>query len=36
LVPSGPSKNAFGPLKQVNAGELNIGYAESGPPTDRW
>lgn len=31
LVPSGPSKNAFGPLKYVNAGELNIGYAESGP-----
>jgi pimeloyl-ACP methyl ester carboxylesterase len=31
LVPAGPSKNAFGPLKQVNAGVLNIGYAESGP-----
>ena len=31
LVPVGPSKNAFGPLKQVNAGVLNIGYAESGP-----
>jgi len=24
---------SFGPLKQVNAGLLNTGYAESGPPT---
>ena len=25
------STNSFGPLKQVNAGPLNIGYAEAGP-----
>ncbi|WP_434533400.1 hypothetical protein [Amycolatopsis carbonis] len=26
---------SFGPLKQVRAGVLNIGYAEAGPRTDR-
>jgi pimeloyl-ACP methyl ester carboxylesterase len=25
------TKNSFGPLKQINAGLLNIGYAEDGP-----
>jgi len=29
---SGPSSNAtFAPLKQINAGVLNVGYAEAGP-----
>jgi pimeloyl-ACP methyl ester carboxylesterase len=29
---STPSKNtSFGPLKQINAGVLNVGYAEAGP-----
>jgi pimeloyl-ACP methyl ester carboxylesterase len=27
-----PASSSFGPLKQVNAGVLNIGYAEAGPP----
>jgi pimeloyl-ACP methyl ester carboxylesterase len=35
-VPSGPAaggpKSAFGPLKQVDAGVLSVGYAEAGPP----
>jgi pimeloyl-ACP methyl ester carboxylesterase len=26
-----PSNNSFGPLKQVDAGLLNVGYAEAGP-----
>lgn len=26
-----PSNSTFGPLKQINAGLLNIGYAEAGP-----
>jgi pimeloyl-ACP methyl ester carboxylesterase len=26
------ANTSFGPLKQVNAGPLNIGYAEAGPP----
>jgi pimeloyl-ACP methyl ester carboxylesterase len=30
-APSGEAKSAFAPLKQVNAGLLNVGYAESGP-----
>ena len=25
------SDAAFGPIKQIDAGELNIGYAEAGP-----
>jgi len=25
------TNTSFGPLKQVNAGDLNVGYAESGP-----
>jgi pimeloyl-ACP methyl ester carboxylesterase len=29
------SKNSFGPLKQIDAGLLNIGYAESGPVDGR-
>ncbi|MDT7630235.1 MAG: hypothetical protein QOI50_2165 [Pseudonocardiales bacterium] len=28
---SAPSHTSFGPLKQINAGVLNIGYAEAGP-----
>src|SRR2546421_9664354 len=35
-VPSGSAaggpQSAFGPLKQVDAGVLNVGYAEAGPP----
>ena len=27
---TGPT-TAFGPLKQIDAGELNVGYAEAGP-----
>jgi pimeloyl-ACP methyl ester carboxylesterase len=27
----GGTKNSFGPLKQVDAGVLNVGYAEAGP-----
>jgi pimeloyl-ACP methyl ester carboxylesterase len=29
--PSGAAKSAFAPLKQTNAGLLNVGYAEAGP-----
>ncbi len=29
------SKNSFGPLKQIDAGVLNVGYAESGPADGR-
>jgi hypothetical protein len=30
--PSMPSENtSFGPLKQINAGELNVGYVDAGP-----
>jgi pimeloyl-ACP methyl ester carboxylesterase len=29
------SKNSFGPLKQIDAGLLNVGYAESGPVDGR-
>ncbi|MDT7605822.1 MAG: hypothetical protein QOG96_325 [Pseudonocardiales bacterium] len=28
---SAPGNTSFGPLKQINAGVLNIGYAEAGP-----
>src|SRR2546422_4505439 len=31
IVPVPGTNNAFGPLKQVDAGVLNIGYAEVGP-----
>src|SRR5947207_6585258 len=30
-APAGGTKSSFGPLKQVNAGLLNVGYAEAGP-----
>jgi len=28
---SAVSKNSFGPLKQINAGDLNVGYVDDGP-----
>jgi hypothetical protein len=28
--------SAFAPLKQLDAGVLNIGYVEAGPPAPRW
>src|SRR5690348_17646646 len=31
LTPSAPLHTSFPPLKQVNAGVLNIGYVETGP-----
>lgn len=31
-VAAPPSASSFAPLKQIDAGELNIGYAEDGPP----
>src|SRR5262245_46483372 len=31
LVPANPKNTSFASLKQVNAGVLNIGYAEDGP-----
>jgi pimeloyl-ACP methyl ester carboxylesterase len=30
-APSGGAESSFAPLKQVNAGLLNVGYAEAGP-----
>lgn len=33
LSPSPPAHTAFAPLRQVEAGVLNIGYAEAGPAT---
>ena len=33
LSPSPPAHTAFAPLKQVDAGVLNVGYAEAGPPS---
>ena len=30
-TPAGSAKSSFGPLKQVSAGLLNVGYAEAGP-----
>ena len=30
-APSPASNTSFGPLKQINAGLLNVGYAEAGP-----
>ena len=32
LTPASPKNTSFASLKQINAGVLNIGYAESGPP----
>jgi len=32
---SSTSKNSFGPLKQIDAGLLNVGYAEAGPADGR-
>ena len=29
------TNTSFGPLKQINAGVLNVGYAEAGPPMGR-
>jgi pimeloyl-ACP methyl ester carboxylesterase len=28
-----PTRSSFGPLKQIDAGALNVGYAEAGPAT---
>ncbi|HMC67453.1 MAG TPA: alpha/beta fold hydrolase, partial [Gemmataceae bacterium] len=30
-APAGGTKSSFGPLKQINAGLLDVGYAEAGP-----
>src|SRR5947207_14245316 len=30
-APAGGTKSSFGPLKQINVGLLNVGYAEAGP-----
>src|SRR5208282_4386035 len=30
-APSPPVNTSFGPLKQIDAGLLNVGYAEAGP-----
>src|SRR5215467_2065122 len=30
-APAGGPKGTFGPLKQINAGLLNVGYVEMGP-----
>ena len=30
-APSAPSGASFGPLKQIDAGDLNVGYVEAGP-----
>ena len=34
-TPAGSAKSSFGPLKQVDAGLLNVGYAEAGPAGGR-
>ena len=34
-APAGSAKSSFGPLKQVDAGLLNMGYAEAGPAGGR-
>src|SRR5438309_9776456 len=31
-TPVTASRTSFASMKQINAGELNIGYAEAGPP----
>jgi hypothetical protein len=31
IKPAGGTNNSFGPLKQIDAGVLNVGYAEAGP-----
>lgn len=33
IVPAPPSSATFGEIKQIDAGDLNIGYAEDGPAT---
>ena len=33
--PRPPSNTSFGPLKQIDAALLNVGYAEAGPPNGR-
>ena len=30
-APTGSTKSSFGPLKQIDAGVLNVAYAETGP-----
>ena len=30
-APEPPANTSFAPLKQINAGLLNVGYAEAGP-----
>jgi hypothetical protein len=32
LTPSSPQNTSFASMKQVNAGYLDVGYAEDGPP----
>jgi pimeloyl-ACP methyl ester carboxylesterase len=32
LTPASPKNTSFASMKQINAGVLNIGYAEAGPP----
>ena len=34
-TPSGPKSTSLGPVRQINAGLLNVGYAEVGPPRGR-
>ncbi|HKM76384.1 MAG TPA: alpha/beta hydrolase, partial [Candidatus Bathyarchaeia archaeon] len=31
-IPIPPTMNSFGPVKQINAGVLNVGYVDVGPP----
>ena len=34
-TPSGPRSTSWGPVRQIDAGLLNVGYAEVGPPQGR-
>ena len=34
-APSGPKSTSLGPVRQIEAGLLNVGYAELGPPQGR-
>jgi pimeloyl-ACP methyl ester carboxylesterase len=34
-TPSGPGSASWGPVRQIDAGLLNVGYAEVGPPQGR-
>jgi pimeloyl-ACP methyl ester carboxylesterase len=34
-TPSGPKNTSWGPIRQIDAGLLNVGYAEVGPPQGR-